>query len=156
MNIFFLDRDTTKCAQYHNDKHVVKMVLEYAQLLSTAHHVHCSPLVSDVYKKTHTNHPSAVWTRSCKDAYQYVLDLFDAVSTEYEHRYGKIHKTYAGYYDVFDEYNPCPDVPIADIPQCMPKQYYNACPVQAYRNYYMGDKRGMATWSRRGVPEWWQ
>ena len=37
MNIFYLDRDVKTCATYHNDKHVVKMILEYAQLLSTAH-----------------------------------------------------------------------------------------------------------------------
>lgn len=39
MNIFFLDLDPKTCAQYHCDKHVVKMIVEYGQLLSTAHRV---------------------------------------------------------------------------------------------------------------------
>ncbi len=39
MNIFYLDSDPRICAQMHNDKHCVKMILEYAQLLSTAHRV---------------------------------------------------------------------------------------------------------------------
>lgn len=156
MNIFFLDDDVTKCAQYHNDKHAVKMVLEYAQLLSTAHHVHDSPLIPHVYKKTHVNHPSAVWTRSSKSAYQYVLDLFEATALEYEYRYGKIHKTYAGYYDVFDEHNPCPDVPMPDKPLCMPVECCHQCPVTAYRNYYVTHKRDIAVWSKRPIPEWWR
>jgi len=37
LNLFYLDRDPQLCAQMHCDKHVVKMILEYAQLLSTAH-----------------------------------------------------------------------------------------------------------------------
>lgn len=39
MNIFFLDRNIRKCAAYHCDKHVVKMILESTQLLSTALHL---------------------------------------------------------------------------------------------------------------------
>ena len=38
MNIFYLHNDPQIAAQMHCDKHVVKMILEYAQLLSTAHH----------------------------------------------------------------------------------------------------------------------
>ena len=39
MNIFFLDTDPKRCAKMHNNRHCVKMILEYAQLLSTAHRV---------------------------------------------------------------------------------------------------------------------
>ena len=39
MNIFYLDKEVVPCAQMHLDKHCVKMILEYAQLLSTAHRV---------------------------------------------------------------------------------------------------------------------
>ena len=60
MNVFFLDYSTEKCAEYHNDKHCVKMILEYAQLLSTAHRVlDGDDSISVVYKATHKNHPSA-------------------------------------------------------------------------------------------------
>ena len=39
MNIFYLDTNPALCAEYHCDKHVVKMIIEYAQMLSTAHRV---------------------------------------------------------------------------------------------------------------------
>ena len=39
MNIFYLDKDPKVCAKMHVDKHCVKMIVEYAQLLSTAHRV---------------------------------------------------------------------------------------------------------------------
>ena len=39
MNIFYLDRDPVIAAQMMCDKHVVKMILESAQMLSTAHRV---------------------------------------------------------------------------------------------------------------------
>ncbi len=80
MNIFYLSKDTKECSQMHVDKHCVKMILEYAQLLSTAHRVldgTCMIGISDLgrkrtswilpdnrynilYKATHINHPSAV------------------------------------------------------------------------------------------------
>jgi hypothetical protein len=39
MNIFVLDTNPAKAAKYHNNKHCVKMILETAQLLSTAHRI---------------------------------------------------------------------------------------------------------------------
>jgi hypothetical protein len=39
MNIFYLDKDPIKAAEYSCDKHVVKMILESAQMLCTAHRV---------------------------------------------------------------------------------------------------------------------
>ena len=39
MNIFVLDNDPKKCAEAHCNKHVVKMILEHAQLMCTAHHL---------------------------------------------------------------------------------------------------------------------
>ena len=111
MNIFYLDRDVTKCAEYHNDKHVVKMILEYAQLLSTAHRVldgkeyidassgrkikrwrlEDTSLEGCLYKATHVNHPSAVWVRQSNNNYNWLVCLFQSLLSEYTHRYGKIH-----------------------------------------------------------------
>ena len=68
MNIFYLAHNPTDCAQMHCDKHVVKMILETAQLLSTAHHERGS---TAPYKSTHRNHPSAVWVRSGVKQYQW-------------------------------------------------------------------------------------
>ena len=39
MNIFYLHENPEICAEYHCDKHVVKMILETAQMLSTAHRI---------------------------------------------------------------------------------------------------------------------
>lgn len=155
MNIFFLDHDIQLAARYAVDKHTVKMPLEYAQLLSTAHHEHNSPLATQVYKVSHKNHPCAVWTRSCKEAYDMVYELFVATSAEYAHRYGKVHKSFRELGDILAN-NPCPDAPLSKPPQCMPDEYKADDVVEAYRNYYRGDKRAMASWTKRFIPEWWK
>ena len=71
MNIFYIDTCPVKAAQMQCDKHVVKMVLESAQMLCTAHH---SFWQHDVpYKPTHRNHPSAVWARSNSKHYDWLF-----------------------------------------------------------------------------------
>jgi len=113
MNIFYLNNDPKICAEMHLDKHVVKMILEYAQLLSTAHRVldgEQSPwfttaagrkkrewmLYDDrqniLYAATHINHPSAVWVRYSDKNYTWLVCLLNELCKEYTHRYGKIHK----------------------------------------------------------------
>jgi hypothetical protein len=71
MNIFWLDKDPAICAKYHNDKHCVKMILEYAQLLSAAHHVHSSPYKEHVYRMTHKGHPCTKYV--CSSAYLHTM-----------------------------------------------------------------------------------
>lgn len=112
MNIFYLDHDVRKCAEMHNDKHVVKMILEYAQLLSTAHRILDGIISTGVslsgrkktvyvltdnrdtilYSATHANHPSAVWVRQSDRNYVWLQNLLEQLCLEYTHRYGKIHK----------------------------------------------------------------
>jgi len=113
MNIFYLNNDPKICAEMHLDKHVVKMILEYAQLLSTAHRVldgtvstrlsksgrkqQYYPLAGErdnfLYSATHVNHPSAVWVRYSYENYEWLYKLFIALLDEYTHRYGRIHAT---------------------------------------------------------------
>jgi len=113
MNIFYLNNDPKLCAEMHLDKHVVKMILEYAQLLSTAHRVldgtvstrlsksgrkqQYYPLAGErdnfLYSATHVNHPSAVWVRHSYENYEWLYKLFIALLDEYTHRYGRIHAT---------------------------------------------------------------
>ena len=113
MNIFYLNNDPKICAEMHLDKHVVKMILEYAQLLSTAHRVldgtvstrlsksgrkqQYYPLAGErdnfLYSATHVNHPSAVWVRYSYENYEWLYKLFIALLNEYTHRYGRIHAT---------------------------------------------------------------
>lgn len=153
MNIFFLDPDVVLCARYHLDKHVVKMPLEYAQLLSTAHHQHNSKYAEHVYKATHVNHPSAVWCRATSANYDYVLALFKAVCAEYTYRYGKIHaceRLLSWFY-----HNPCPIGDLTTKALAMPDKYKCACPYESYRTYYIHDKAYIAYWRKRPEPHWW-
>ena len=112
MNIFYLDHNVTKCAEMHNDKHVVKMILEYAQLLSTAHRILDGTVESGLsktgrkktvyrlpdgrdsvlYGATHVHHPSAIWVRQSQQNYIWLANLLVALCEEYTHRYGKTHK----------------------------------------------------------------
>ena len=120
MNIFYLNKDPVEAARAHLDKHVVKMILEYAQLLSTAHRIIDGKEIIEqkyvngslparyrkkrvwrlederdslLYSATHVNHPSAVWARASSCNYEWLYRLFCATCDEYTHRYGKIHVT---------------------------------------------------------------
>ena len=80
MNIFYLDEDPVLAAQMHCDKHVVKMILESAQLLSTAHLLIDGDELADergLYKATHKNHPSSKWVRDSSENYEWLWNLFD-------------------------------------------------------------------------------
>jgi len=175
MNIFYLDHDVTKCAEMHNDKHVVKMILEYAQLLSTAHRVLDGTLStglsktgrkqtryvlpddreSMLYSATHLNHPSAVWVRQSDKNYDWLFAMFQALMTEYTHRYGKTHAT-----SRLETY-------LARVPKNIPQKGFTeptpAMPdevkipgdsIKSYRNYYINNKVHLASWKKRQVPEW--
>jgi hypothetical protein len=90
MNLFYLHRDAYEAARLQCDKHVVKMILETAQMLSTAHVELDGQQVA--YKATHKNHPSTVWVRSQCRHYA-GLSAYDGAGREYTRRYGKVHKT---------------------------------------------------------------
>ena len=96
MNIFYLDRHPIKAAQMMCDKHVVKMILESAQMLSTAHRVLDGDEYADevgLYKMAHKNHPSTIWVRSSLENYTWLYDHMVALMVEYTYRYGKHHAT---------------------------------------------------------------
>lgn len=177
MNIFFLALNPRECAEMHADKHVVKMILESAQLLCTAHRlidgtegliVSASgrmkkywalgdvELDTQLYAATHVNHPSALWARNSKHNYLWLYDLFVALLGEYTHRYGKVHAS--------DRLRVCLGSPPQNI-ECslqfeppwpaMPDEYKVAGDViQSYRSYYLGAKRHLLKWKNRDPPEW--
>lgn len=153
MNIFILDKDLTTNAQYHCDKHVVKMILEYTQLLSTSHNM----LGSDrgPYKTTHQHHPCAVWARAFHSNYVYLHSLLIALTDEYTYRYGKTHKC-ASY--IGQLWDPPSAIPFGGTPYAlaMPDEYKNECAVQSYRDYYKGEKQHIAKWKNRPTPEFMQ
>lgn len=158
MNIFFLDFDPKKCAQYHTNKHVVKMILEHVQLLCSAHHV-CGSQNKQFkipYKLTHKNHPSAIWTRKSIHNYLFLIKLTEELCKEYTFRYKKIHKCQQ-YLVLLKENLPNIQNKEEFTPplQAMPDMYKdsNDC-VEAYRHYYFFEKQHLFEWKDRSVPQW--
>ena len=155
MNIFYLDKDPETCAQMHCDQHVVKMIVEYGQMLSTAHRV-CGKQDDVFYKVAHLNHPSCKWVRAHLNNYLYTRNLFMFLCIEYTMRYDKIHKTQQRLLDAL--YDPPSSIPAGEsvIPQCMPDAFKDADPIKAYRNFYRLDKSRFATWNNVQTPTFMQ
>jgi len=151
MNIFYLDRNIKKCAAYHCDKHVVKMILEYAQLLSTT----CWELGGvGPYKPTHSNHPCAKWARESEANFLYLVDLQELLNNEYKIRYsGKDHKSYLVVQELLLPTFSSRD--FTEPPKCVPEQYKQLDVVTAYREYYKKDKAYFCTW-KTATPEWFK
>jgi hypothetical protein len=144
MNIFYLNSDPKKAAVIQYNKHVVKMILESAQMLCTAHHCYGSSeqKVNVPYKQAHLNHPSTVWARKSKSTYMWLYDHMIALGKEYTKRYGKEHLTITKCRDFLAT----PPVHIQGVefcepPQCMPEEYkVQGDSVSAYWNYYENEK----------------
>ena len=176
MNIFYINEDPKVCAQQHVDKHCVKMILEYAQLLSTAHRVldgtECTVLsksgrkkkvytLPDVerdnllYNATHINHPSAKWARHNSNNYRWLYRLFRELCAEYTYRYGKVHLTDTKLGKLLK--NPPKNIPEGEFCppwRAMPDDYKVDDTMQSYRNYYNGAKTNMFSWKNRPTPDW--
>jgi len=163
VNIFILDTNPRLAAQYQCDKHVVKMVLESTQLL-------CSPFEAGTapYKRTHYNHPAAIWTRQSLSNWKWLLEHAYALVDEYYFRYRPTDPDHPDAYSkhacepYIDWCNTnyvkmnLPDLGLTPFVQCMPDIYKNPDPVQAYRNYYLGEKRTIAKWNKnREKPDWY-
>lgn len=204
MNIFVLSPDPLVAAEQHCDKHVVKMIIEYAQLLSTAHRLHDGrvsvqqgmntkpkkfwllkdervierELITEFvdeearevitqyeykliienpvcYGLTHSNHPSAIWSRENRSNYLWLYQLYAACLQEYTHRYGKTHLS-ASLLDFLA--SPPRNIPageLTEFPQAMPPQFkVPNDPIAAYKAFYVGSKFRFAKWTNRAVPEW--
>ena len=95
MNIFYLHEDPQLAASYMYDKHKVKMILESAQMLCTAHHCYgnAEQKLNVPYKQAHLNHPSTIWARKSRATYRWLYLHMIALGHEYTKRYGKIHLT---------------------------------------------------------------
>lgn len=165
MNIFVLDRDPAMAAYYHCDQHVVKMILETAQILSTVWHdaapgaIHWregSPTLRGlrIYKPTHSSHPCVLWAKANAANYCWLHSLGLELLEQYRGRYGKIHNStdVIGVLDAAPERLPMMN-DVYEFVQCMPDQYKCDDAVEAYRAYYKGEKSKFARW-RLGAPEW--
>lgn len=179
MNIFFLDKDPAICAKMHVDKHVVKMVIEYAQLLSTAHRMldgtqwtdygkkgqkirrwrHPNPEWDAIlYKASHIGHPSQKWAMESEANYQWLAQLWVELCKEYTYRYKRVHMTQEKLDGILQN-TPMnlrgniwkqPPPAMSHFPQCI----VEGDSLASYHNYYVAAKRSFAIWTERETPLW--
>lgn len=155
------------------------MILEYAQLLSTAHRIIDGTLVerlsekgrkqkryvlpdfreTELYAATHANHPSAIWVRQSDKNYMWLAELLEELCAEYTYRYGKVHKVQRdGLMQTLKNNFPSefPNTVFTEPTPAMPD--YCKVPnnsIASYRNYYIQEKGRMAVWKARPVPLWY-
>lgn len=153
MNIFYVDRNPETCATNLGDKHVIKMTLETAQLLCGIF-----PNGEAPYRRTHYNHPCAVWLRQSKAQYDWLVKHGLALADEYTLRYGKEHKSKSVILwckEKIETYNNWPSLfSFNDPPLCMPDDCKVGDAVLSYREYYKKHKTNLHNWKGRGEPEW--
>jgi hypothetical protein len=172
MNIFVVDNDAATSAKMLCDSHVVKMILESCQLLSTAHHVlDGDPLEintgkrkyktfvctkKNICKATMVNHPCTIWTRESAKNYMWLWRHAYALCKEYTRRYGKVHiMEQMLLNELYDAPINIKKGPITPFAQAMPDQYKDNNAIVAYRKYYLGEKIRFAKWKFTEEPEWW-
>lgn len=180
MNIFYLDHNPVEAARNHLDKHVVKMIIEYAQLLCTAHRLIDGKEIvtlsksgrkkkvwqldderdSVLYSATHINHPSAIWARKNSVNYDYLYALFVSCCDEYTYRYGKVHMTDTKLRTALKEFpkNIHKDNKLhawlGPTPAMPDECKVPGDHLSSYRKYYIDKKADMAMWTNREPPEW--
>ena len=161
MNIFYFDECPIKSAQAQPDKMLVKMPLETAQMLCTAHRVLDGDDYADangLYKTAYKNHPCTIWARDCYDNYGWLYNHFIALGDEYKYRYGREHgsitKLKTALY--FKPDNIKDKGGMTPLAQAMPDEYKDDDPIVAYRNYVIHEKH-YAQWNKnREQPTWWR
>jgi hypothetical protein len=154
MNIFVLDQDIERCAQYHCDAHVSKMILESVQILCTALN---KKGFTTPYRSTHARHPCVLWVEESYDNFLWLGELAGALNAEYCFRYAK-NRNHASI-AVLDEIRKhrFESGGLTAFAQAMPDEYkVSGDAVSAYRNFYLGEKSRFAKWTRRSEPPWWQ
>ena len=178
MNIFYLDPNPKACAEMHCDKHCVKMIIEYAQLMSTAHRIldgqeymgltvngrkirrwrmNDEKLENGLMKASHINHPSNIWLRQSGENYDWLLKMWLHLLSEYTHRYGKQHAC-EKYID-FLYYKPknIPNGKFTEPTPAMPDDCKIANDsLSSYHKYYIDKKISFAKWTKREVPLWFK
>lgn len=154
MNIFVLDQDPDIAAAHHCDKHVVKMLLETVQLLSTARLAHGADAP---YRSTHKKHPCSIWVAQSRENYAWLVALGLGLDREYTLRFGKRHLSGLRLQEILTPPAGMPSLGLTPFAQAMPDAYKRpGDAIEAYRTYYINDKARFAAWGRSGkTPDWW-
>jgi hypothetical protein len=147
MNIFILDKNPVRAARYHCDKHVSKMILESAQMLST--------VLDGPYKPTHQNHPCTKWIAESQANAEWVVSLAWNLNAEWRERYGhnRHHKSWNVIRDMEDKIAVLPNSKRTPFVLAMPDEFRGDDPVESYRNYYRS--KSFARWDYSAKPRWW-
>tara|TARA_R110001592_G_scaffold133053_2_gene348180 strand:+ start:297 stop:794 length:498 start_codon:yes stop_codon:yes gene_type:complete len=159
VNIFYFDHSPVTSAEAQPDKMLVKMPLETAQMLCTAHRELDGNEYADrvgLYKRAYWNHPCTIWARQSSQNYSWLYAHFLALGMEYTYRYGKEHasltKLYKPLMKIPDNITQGEMTPLA---QAMPEEYKDENPIVAYRNYCINEKH-YAKWEHNRIkPTWW-
>jgi len=160
MNIFYFSEDPVVSAKAQPDKMLVKMPLETAQMLCTAHRILDGDDYADevgLYKKAYMNHPCTIWARECSGNYWWLYKHFLALGNEYSYRYKRTHASVKKLADAL--YVMPKNITrgfMTDVAQAMPDEYKNEDSILAYRNYVINEKH-YAKWEKgRNKPSWWE
>jgi hypothetical protein len=177
-----VDADPVKAAQSLVDRHVVKMILESCQLLSTAHRIVDGTEYTEkryvegslparyrnikkwklydardniLYQATHINHPSSIWCRESVENYNWLVEHMYGLLDEYKYRYEKIHKCIDVAYLLQSPPNNLKNYDQTKILCAMDDKYkISDDPIENYRNYYRLGKPHLHKWSKREQPIW--
>ena len=153
MNIFHLHKVPKVCAEYHCDKHVVKMILETAQMLSTAYRRNFGDN-DDLYKTAYPKHPMTIWVGDSGGNFNWSMRLLDQLLYQYTMRYNKVHKTIRIYESLLGKHTrwQCWKTEFTPPPQCMPDEYKHKDYITAYKQYYVGEKKRFARYTSVDTP----
>lgn len=151
MNVFYVDENPGIAAKSLIDKHVVKMTLETAQILSTALAAHGQDAP---YKPTHKNHPVVQWAAKSRGNFIWLCWHGHWLAWEYQLRYGRVHASEDVIHQCWQKAFSIPDRPFSPPPQCMPEQYRGDDAVLAYRRYYVFGKLPLGGYTGRTAPKW--
>ena len=169
MNIFYVSHKPSRCARWHCDKHVVKMILETTQLLYTAHWVlretpdfSRAPYRKDMTERGYKSirnrkHPSAIWTRESLQHYMWLCQLGKHLCLEYKHRFGSKKEHGSEKHIQWLTANPPAELKNngwKQPPQAMPEEFQRSNSISAYRAYYLGPKRELLKYTKRNTPHW--
>jgi len=181
MNRFRIEETPEDCARSHCDKHSNKMIVEEAQMLSTAHRLldgtvemrpsksgkrivkyHKLPDLRELtlYRPVHAGHPCTKWAMETSANYMWAFDLFRALCKEYTYRYGKVHMSETKLIHALSQLpHNIPKGPLTDMPLAMGSNPECINPddvIGSYRHYYATKKeRFNMVWTNRDEPTWW-
>jgi hypothetical protein len=151
VNIFVLSEDPKEAVISLGDRHVVKMVLETAQILSSASHLNGKTIG---YKPTHLHHPCVKWAAETLHNFLWLAEYGVYLAEEYHHRYNKTHKSKQVIWNLAKNGNIAIKLDKTPFAQAMPEQYKQEDAVKAYREYYMAEKFHLFQWTNREMPDW--